>query len=236
MYLEIQDELKKKADRDKAGLLQRFFKTGPGEYGEGDIFLGVAVPNIRKLAKKYQGIETESVLKLLHSKMHEERLLALLIMIFKFQRGGDKEKKLIYNIYLKNIKYINNWDLVDLSAHKIMGEYLFDKSKDVLYKLVESNNLWERRIAIISCFNFIKRGNYQDGLKIASLLLRDKEDLIHKASGWMLREIGKKDLEAEEAFLNRYCENMPRTMLRYAIEKFPKKKREYYLLGRKAQK
>lgn len=236
MYLKIRDELKKKADKERARLLQGFFKTGPGEYGEGDIFLGIAVPNIRKLAKKYQGIEAESVLKLLHSKMHEERLLALLIMIFKFQRGGDKEKKLIYNIYIKNIRHINNWDLVDLSAHKIIGEYLFEKPKNILYKLAESNNLWSRRIAIISCFNFIKRENYQDGLRIVSLLLGDKEDLIHKASGWMLREIGKKDLETEEAFLNRYCENMPRTMLRYAIEKFPQKKREYYLLGRKAQK
>lgn len=229
MYLKIRDELKKKADKERARLLQGFFKTGPGEYGEGDIFLGIAVPSIRKLAKKYQGVETESVLKLLHSKMHEERLLALLIMVLKFQRGGDKEKKLIYNIYIKSIRHINNWDLVDLSAHKIIGEYLFEKPKNILYKLAESNNLWSRRIAIISCFNFIKRGNYQDGLKIVSLLLGDKEDLIHKASGWMLREIGKKDLETEENFLNRYCKNMPRTMLRYAIEKFPQKKREHYL-------
>jgi 3-methyladenine DNA glycosylase AlkD len=226
--LNLKKELKTKASFKKAKILQRFFKTGPGEYGEGDVFLGVVVPEIRKLVKKYSNPETKEIIKLLHSKIHEERLTALLIMVDKFQTEKNKEN--IYNLYLKNTKYINNWDLVDLSAHKIIGEYLLNKSKLILYKLARSRNLWERRISIISTFSFIKDNKFTETLKISRILLNDKHDLIHKAVGWMLREVGKRDLKIEEEFLKKYYKKMPRTMFRYAIEKFPEKKRKQYLL------
>jgi len=221
----IREELRKIADRERVKVLQRFFKTGKGEYGEGDKFLGVTVPKLRELAKKYQGIALAEVKNLLHSKIHEERLLALLILVSKFQVGKEQERGKIYNIYLKNTKYVNNWDLVDLSADKIAGEYLRGKSKNILYKLAKSKNLWERRIAILATFNFIKDNKFSEALKIAEILLEDKEDLIHKAVGWMLREVGRRNTKSEEDFLKKHCQNMPRTMLRYAIEKFPKRKR-----------
>ena len=217
--------MRKIADRERVKVLQRFFKTGKGEYGEGDKFLGVTVPKLRELAKKYQGIALAEVKNLLHSKIHEERLLALLILVSKFQVGKEQERGKIYNIYLKNTKYVNNWDLVDLSADKIAGEYLRGKSKNILYKLAKSKNLWERRIAILATFNFIKDNKFSEALKIAEILLEDKEDLIHKAVGWMLREVGRRNTKSEEDFLKKHCQNMPRTMLRYAIEKFPKRKR-----------
>jgi len=226
--LGLKKELKIKASSKKAKILQRFFKTGPGEYGEGDIFLGVIVPDIRKIVKKYNGLKIEEVVKLLCSKIHEERLTALLIMVNKFQIGEDREK--IYNLYLKNVKYINNWDLVDLSVDKIIGAYLLDKPKLILYELARSKNIWKRRMSIIATFNFIKSNKFKEAFKIAKILLKDKHDLIHKAVGWMLREIGKRDLEIEERFLKKYYKKMPRTMLRYAIEKFPEKKRKQYLL------
>lgn len=222
----VRRELERVADPAKADLLQRFFKTGKGEYGEGDVFLGVTVPETRKLAKKYQGTKLEEVVNLLHSKIHEERLLALLIMVFKFQKGGDSEKRKIYDAYLENTKYINNWDLVDLSAHKIVGEFIFGRSKDVLFKLARSKSIWERRIAVLATFNFVNKNRFQESLLVAKMLLGDKEDLIHKAVGWMLREIGKRDLRVEEAFLAKHGKTMPRTMLRYAIEKFAEKKRK----------
>src|SRR3989344_132353 len=221
----IREELRKIADRERVKVLQRFFKTGKGEYGEGDKFLGVTVPKLRELAKKYQGIALAEVKNLLHSKIHEERLLALLILVSKFQAGKEQERGKIYNIYLKNTKYVNNWDLVDLSADKIAGEYLRGKSKNILYKLAKSKNLWERRIAILATFTFIKDNKFSEALKIAEILLEDKEDLIHKAVGWMLREVGRRNTKSEEDFLKKHCQNMPRTMLRYAIEKFPKRKR-----------
>jgi 3-methyladenine DNA glycosylase AlkD len=224
-------DLKKKASSQRAKNLQRFFKTGPGEYSEGDVFLGVVVPDIREITKKYSGLKLEDTVKLLHSKFHEERLAALFIMVNKFRNGEKKEKEIIYKTYLENTKYINNWDLVDLSAVKIVGEYLLDKPKTVLYKLAGSKNLWERRIAVIATFNFIKNNKFEGSLKIAEILLKDKCDLIHKAVGWMLREIGKRDLKIEEDFLCKYYKILPRTMLRYAIEKFPEKKRKKYLLG-----
>jgi len=228
IFTDLKKELKNRADPKKAKILERFFKTGTGEYGEGDIFLGIAVPEIRRLAKKYTTLRLEEVKRLLHSKFHEERLLSLLIMIDKFQSENNKEK--IYNLYLKNTKHINNWDLVDLSAYKIVGAYLADKPKDDLYKLAKSNCLWERRISIISTFYFIKNNKFKETFKIAEILLEDDHDLIHKAAGWMLREAGKRDLKSEKAFLDKYYKKMPRTMLRYAIEKFPEKERARYLL------
>ena len=227
-FLNLKKELKTKANLKKAKILQRFFKTGSGEYGEGDVFLGIVIPEVRKLVKKYSNLKIKEIIKLLHSKIHEERLIALLIMVKKFQTEENKEK--IYNLYLKNTKYINNWDLVDLSADKIVGDYLLNKPKSILYKLARSKSIWERRISIIATFNFIKENKFKETLKIAKILLNDEHDLIHKAVGWMLREIGKRDLKIEESFLRKYCKKMPRTMLRYAIEKFPEKKRKQYLL------
>lgn len=210
-------------------MLRRYFKTGPGEYAEGDIFLGVTVPVLRKLAKEFRGIGLKSATELLQSPIHEERLLALLILIIKYRGSSVKIKEKIYRIYLKNTKYINNWDLVDVSAKHIVGAYLRDKDKTVLYKLAGSPLLWERRIAILSTFNFIDEYRFEETIKVARILLEDRHDLIHKAVGWMLREIGKKDLKTEEDFLKAHHRSMPRTMLRYAIEKFPESKRRKYL-------
>lgn len=225
--LKLKKELKAKASPEKAKLLSGFFKTGKGEYGEGDVFLGVMVPESRKVAQKYAGLKLADVIRLLHSKIHEERLTALLIMVDKFQAGEEQER--IYHLYLKNTEDINNWDLVDLSAHKIVGAYLSDKPKTILYKLARSKSVWERRIAVLATFNFIKDNNFSESLKIARMLLDDKHNLIHKAVGWMLREVGKRDLKTEERFLRAYGKKMPRTMLRYAIEKFPEEKRRRYL-------
>lgn len=229
--LALKKELKSKASSKRAKALQWFFKTGPGEYGEGDIFLGVQVGGSREVAKKYRTLLLGDVRKLLHSKIHEERTVALLILIHQFQDGDDKEKKKIFNFYLKNTKHINNWDLVDVSAHRIIGEYLAGKPKKILSKLAKSKNLWERRIAIIATFYFIGNNQFEQTLKISKMLLRDEHDLIHKAVGWGLREIGKKNLGVEEKFLKKYYKKMPRTMLRYAIERFPEKKRQAYLKG-----
>jgi 3-methyladenine DNA glycosylase AlkD len=228
----IKKRLKRLANQEKAEFLQQFFKTGPGEYGEGDVFIGVKVPDLRKAAKDFQNIAAEDVITLLESTIHEERLLALLIMVLKYSKGIETTKTEIYLLYLKNTKYINNWDLVDVSAHHIVGAYLMKKNKAPLYRLAKSNNLWERRIAILATFYFIKHGKYEDTLKIAKILLNDKEDLIHKAVGWMLREIGKKEMVTEETFLKHHYKKMPRTMLRYAIEKFPEHKRQKYLKGK----
>ena len=225
----LKKELKKTANPKKAKILQRFFKTGSGEYGEGDVFWGVAVPEIRKTAKKYRGLKLEEAAKLLSSEIHEERLTALIIMVNKFQLGEEKEK--IYNIYLKNRKYVNNWDLVDLSADKIVGAYLFDKPKAILFDLIKSKRIWDKRISVMATFYFIKKNKFETTLKISEKLLNDEHDLIHKAVGWMLREVGKRNLKTEEKFLKKHCREMPRTMLRYAIEKFPEKKRKQYLSG-----
>ena len=197
----IKKRLKQLANKEKAEVLQRFFKTGPGEYGEGDVFIGVKVPDLRKVAKVFQDIATEDVIVLLESAIHEERLLALLILVRKYVKGNETAKKRIYRLYLKKTKFINNWDLVDVTAHHIVGDYLMDKNKAPLYRLAKSEDLWERRIAILATFYFIKHGKYEETLKIAKILLTDKEDLIHKAVGWMLREIGKRDMIFEEMFL-----------------------------------
>jgi 3-methyladenine DNA glycosylase AlkD len=228
----IQRKLQKLGSREKAKVSQRFFKTGPGEYGEGDIFVGVKVPELRKLAKEYQEITVKEVKQLLRSAIHEERLLALFILVRKYSKGNETEKKRIYELYLKNTQFINNWDLVDSSAHHIIGAFLVDKSKEPLYSLAKSMDLWERRISMISTFYFIKHDKYAETLKISEILLTDEQDLIHKAVGWMLREIGKRHMPTEEQFLRKHYNRMPRTMLRYAIEKFPEDKRQGYLKGK----
>jgi 3-methyladenine DNA glycosylase AlkD len=225
----IKEALRRLQDKKKAKVLRGFFKTGIGEYAEGDIFLGVTVPVLRKLAGKFKGIELKSAVELLKSSIHEERLLALLILILKYRGSNEKNKKRICNIYLKNTRYINNWDLVDVTAKHIVGDYLRDKDKRVLYELAKSKDLWDRRIAILSTFHFIENNQFDDTLKIAKLLLSDKHDLIHKAVGWMLREVGKRNFAAEERFLDKHHKHMPRTALRYAIERFPESKRRRYL-------
>lgn len=224
-------DLKKLADRDRAKILQRFFKTGKGEYGDGDVFLGITVPQSRAIARKHKDLSFNDISKLLQSKIHEERLVALLILVHNFQIGDDTKKQQVFDFYLKNTKYINNWDLVDSSADKILGEYLLERPRDILVRLAYSNNLWERRIAIIATFQFIKKQKeYKWTFKIAEILLKDQHDLIHKATGWMLREVGKNiSQEAEEEFLKKHYKQMPRTMLRYAIERFPEKIRKTYL-------
>ena len=228
---EIKKRLKALGNKEHAAVSQRFFKTGPGEYGEGDIFIGIKVPVLRKLAKEYLDLPLKDVSKILISKYHEERLLALPILVGQFSKGDEEKKKSIYELYLKNTRFINNWDLVDLSAHYIVGPYLVDRSRAPLYEMAKSESLWERRIAIMSTFYFIKKDDFTDTLKISRILLSDTEDLIHKAVGWMLREIGKRRLTKEETFLKKYYQKMPRTMLRYAIEKFPEPKRKRYLKG-----
>ena len=229
---DIRRRLEKLADKEKAQVVQRFFKTGPGEYGEGDVFLGIKVPELRRLAKEYEGIDLKEAKQLLRSPIHEQRLLALLILIRSFSKGDGGTKKRIYDLYLKNTQYINNWDLVDVSAEHIVGAYLMERSKTPLYGLAKSDSLWERRISILSTFHYIKRGQFSQTLKISKMLLSDEEDLIHKAVGWMLREVGKRHLPTEEKFLRAHYKMMPRTMLRYAIERLPERKRQRYLKGR----
>jgi len=230
MLNELRKELKINANPEKAEVLRRFFKTGPGQYSEGDVFIGIAVPILRKIAKKFTDLPLEKILVLLKSKIHEERLIALLILIAQFNRGNILEKEEIFQLYISHTSFINNWDLVDLSAEKIVGAYLDGKSKEILYDLARSDNLWKRRISIVSTFHFIKKGIYNDTLAIATILLMDKEDLIHKATGWMLREVGKRcSEEAEESFLRVHHSEMPRTMLRYAIERLSPEKKHLYL-------
>ncbi len=222
-------DLKSKADPKRAKSSAWFFKTGKGEYGYGDVFWGIKVPEQRKIVKKYPQLPLKEVRKLLQHKVHECRLTALFILVLQYKKANDKTKQQIVKFYLANTKFINNWDLVDSSALYILGDYLLDKDKSILYKLVRSKNLWQRRIAVLSTFAFIKDNQYKDAIKIEELLLKDNHDLIHKAVGWMLREIGKRSQVTEEKFLNKYAKIMPRTMLRYAIEKFSKTKRSYYL-------
>jgi len=229
----IKDELQQFADKDKAEFLPRYFKVYPGGYGAGDIFIGVTVPNQRKVVKKfYQQIPLEHLEHLLHAPIHEYRLTALLLLVYKFEKlKTEHEKKPIVDLYLANTSYINNWDLVDLSADKILGAYLLNKEKDILYELANSNDLWEQRMAIMATFYVIRYNRYDDTLKIAGLLLKHPHDLIHKAVGWMLREIGKRDFDVEFNFLRVHYKKMPRTMLRYSIEKFEEPLRQQFLKG-----
>jgi len=242
--VKLKQEMNQLKNPDKEKIFVRFFKTGKGDYGEGDCFLGLTVPEQRILAKKYLGLELIDVEKLLASKWHEHRLTGGLILTYKFMQAekreerekknqsGEETKREIFDFYLKHLRGINNWDLVDLTADKIVGAYLQNKQKRermILYQLAKSTNLWERRIAIIATFNFIKHKDFDDTLKISEILLNDNHDLIQKAVGWMLREIGKRDQKTEENFLHQYYQTMSRTMLRYAIEKFPEPKRQAYL-------
>jgi len=227
----IKKEIKKHSNPGQAAILQRFFKTGKGEYGEGDIFYGIKVPEQRKIAKQFKDLSFTDLRSLLKSKIHEERLIAAFILVGQYKKGDDKKKKAVFDFYLKSKKGINNWDLVDLSAPQIIGEHLLDKEKDLLYKFAHSKNLWEKRIAVLSTFTFIRNHFFEDTLNISEILLNDKHDLIQKAVGWMLREIGKRDLITEEEFLQKHYKKMPRTMLRNAIEKFPEEKRKAYLKG-----
>ena len=226
---QLKTQLETLADSEKAAHAKRFFKTGPGEYGEGDVFRGIRVPPIRKLAKTYSSLSRKDVLALMKSRFHEDRMLALYILVHQFKKADTKEQKEIFTLYLNHTKYINGWDLVDTSAPQIVGTYLWERDREMLYKLAESGDLWERRIAILATLHFIRNHDFSDTLKIAEILLHDKEDLMHKAVGWMLREVGNRDRQTEEKFLNRHYTTMPRTMLRYAIEKFPPSKRKYYM-------
>ena len=228
----IEKDLKEVSQREKVSHNARFFKTGKGEYGEGDLFLGITNPVLRKVCKKYyKDISIKELEYFLESSFHEYRLFALICMTDIYGKANDEKKQKIYTMYLKNTKYINNWDLVDLSAYKIVGKHLLNRDRNMLYELAISKDLWEQRIAIISTFEFIRNKQFEDTLKISKILLNHKHDLIHKAVGWMLREVGKRDIEVEERFLKKHYKNMPRTMLRYAIEKFDEEKRLKYLKG-----
>ncbi|RDH86545.1 MAG: DNA alkylation repair protein [endosymbiont of Seepiophila jonesi] len=221
--------LKSRITPGKAETLQRFFKTGPGEYGEGDRFHGVVVPDQRKIARQFKTLALPAVEQLLQSAFHEERLTALFILIHQFEMGNLAVKKRIFQTYVRNMKYINNWDLVDSSAPHIIGTWLEQRDRSQLYEWAYSDDLWQRRIAMLATFRYIKNGKFEDALNIAGKLLDDSHDLIHKAVGWMLREIGKRDLPREIQFLDRHAATMPRTMLRYAIEKLPESQRQTYL-------
>lgn len=229
MLNEIKKELEALKDSERAEVSAWFFKTGPGQYGEGDVFLGITVPKMREVAKKYADLSLFDIQKLLLSKIHEHRFVALVILVTKYQRAKETEKKKIFDFYVKNARNVNNWDLVDSSAEYIVGEYLFNRGKILIYKLARSKNLWDRRIAIVSTFGFIKRNKFDDTFKISEILLSDTHDLIHKAVGWMLREVGKRDRDQLEKFLKKHYSVMPRTMLRYAIERFDSGKRKFYM-------
>ncbi len=226
----IERELKEAGSKEAAQNAMRFFKTGKGQYGEGDIFLGIKVPALRAMAKKYRDISLDEAAFMLRSQFHEERILALFLLAGLYKNAKtDNDRQAIYHLYLDNTRFINNWDLVDCSAEHIPGAHLRYIDKQPLYELAHSNILWERRIAMLAAFHFIKHNEFADALKISEILLADKEDLIHKAVGWMLREIGKRDIAALEDFLRKHYRQMPRTMLRYAIERFPTETRLRYL-------
>lgn len=229
----LYEALEHLSDEKIARHSEKFFQTGEGGYGAGDQFLGIRVPPLRKLAKTYAGLPTSETIRLLTSPFHEQRLLALFILIGRYKNSGQKIRAQICDIYLSHTDFINNWDLVDASAEHIVGASLWEKDRKPIYDLARSGMLWERRIAVVSTFYFIRRNDFADTLKISEMLLSDAHDLIHKAVGWMLREVGKRDVAAEEAFLGKHYADMPRTMLRYAIEKFTGDRRKAYLQGRR---
>ncbi len=229
---EISAILLKIGDRSIAKHSQRFFKTGKGQYGEGDKFLGIPVPVIRQQVRKFKSVAISEILILLKSSFHEERLFALIALNEKYSKGDDAIRKQVYELYLGHIEHINNWDLVDSSASLIVGLHLYDKDRQPLYTLAKSDNIWARRIAVIATFHFIKQNDFTDTIRIAAILINDKHDLIHKAVGWMLREVGKRDMTIEKRFLQQHYQKMPRTMLRYAIEKFDEETRQAYLKDR----
>lgn len=224
----VRSLIRSAADPERAKLSQRYFKTGPGEYGEGDIFLGLSNPQVRTIVRQSRDLSVADAERLLRSKFHEERGVGLLIMVERYARHPE-ERQEIFDTYLENTRWINNWDLVDLSAPQIVGAHLYPRGTAVLTRLAKSASVWERRIAVLATFHFIRAGSFREPLRIARLLLRDDHDLIHKAVGWMLREIGKRDPDAERQFLDQFAAKMPRTMLRYAIERFPEPMRTEYL-------
>jgi 3-methyladenine DNA glycosylase AlkD len=228
----IEQAVKRGGSKARAQVSARFFKTGPGEYGAGDTFSGLTVPACRVIAKQHRELKLSEIKKLLRSPIHETRLIGFLILVEQFKLGGKQEHEKIFKFYLANLKRTNNWDLVDLSSPKIAGNYLIDKPKDILFKLAKSKNLWERRVAIVSTYAFIRAGHLTTTFKLAELLKSDHHDLMHKAIGWMLREVGKKDGQKLEKFLREHLASLPRTTLRYAIERFPETKRQKYLNGK----
>jgi 3-methyladenine DNA glycosylase AlkD len=230
----LRRELRALGTPERAAVSAGYFKTGPGQYGEGDRFIGITIPQLRQLVREHAALPLRDVVKLLASSWHEERLAGVLILVRRYEKGDEDERQAIYDLYLQNTSRINNWDLVDASAPHIVGAHLRDRDRAPLYELARSASLWERRIAIIATQHFIRRGDFRDALAIAKLLLRDEHDLIHKAAGWMLREIGDRDRAAEEQFLEAHAARMPRTMLRYAIEKFPVPLRHRYLQMKEA--
>ncbi len=233
MLNELRKDIEEAKNPEQAKTLQRFFKTGKGEYGEGDIFLGIKVPIQRKIAKNYIDLSFNDLQMLLDSKIHEHRLIALIILVNKYNKAKKDatKKRQIFDFYLKNTNNINNWDLVDLSAPNIVGDFSSIDGTEIIRFLAKSKNLWEKRIAIVSTHSFIKKRIFGETLAIADILLKDEHDLIHKAVGWMLREVGKRNIEVLEIFLKERYKEMPRTMLRYSIEKFPEEKRKAYLKG-----
>jgi 3-methyladenine DNA glycosylase AlkD len=231
-FAELKHELEALQDPEKAKQLARFFKTGKGEYGEGDEFLGITVPEQRKLAKKYRDLSLTDIERLLRTRLHEQRLTALLILTYQFPKADAGQRAAIFDFYLQHTQWINNWDLVDVTCRPILGVYLLERDRHILYELAHAKNLWEQRIAIVTTMEFIKHNQFEDTLQLATILLPHPHDLIHKAVGWALREVGKKDQQVLISFLEQYCTAMPRTMLRYAIEHFDQSQRKEYL-GRK---
>jgi len=229
--MSIQKQMQQLADPVYASHNQRFFKTCKGEYGYGDVFIGIRMPGLRKLAKEYIALSIADIRKLVKSEIHEERLVGLLILVNQYKQADDKYKNKVYDFYLKHFKYINNWDLVDVTCPHIVGAHLLNRNRKILYSWARSKHLWTKRIAIVSNWWFIRHGDLNDVFKISKILLHDEHDLIHKAVGWMLREAGKKDLKLLEVFLKQHYQEMPRTMPRYSIEKFPERKRQKYLKG-----
>ncbi len=227
--MQLINDLRAVADIEKAAFFPRFFKTGKGEYGEGDVFIGVTVPNIRKVVSKHVSLSLNDIDLLVRNEIHEVRLAALLILVSQYDKANMQQKKEIVDFYLAHTKQVNNWDLVDASCYKILGTYLLDHDRSILYSLARSPYLWERRIAIVSTLAFIRKGQFEDTMRICELLLNDDHDLIHKAVGWMLREMGKKDEATLCMFLDKHASKMPRTALRYAIEKLTKKEQQNYL-------
>lgn len=225
----ILNELLSMANPEKATFLQRFFKTGPGQYAEGDVFLGLIVPLTRSIAKANTQTPLAELQLLMNSEYHEARLCALLIVVELFRKAQEPERKILYDFYLENARRINNWDLVDVTCPHVVGAYLLDKDRSRLYELVASDNLWEQRIAMVSTLTFIRNREFTDTFALAERLLTHKHDLMHKAVGWMLREVGKKNREELTAFLERHATTLPRTSLRYAIEHYPEAERQYFL-------
>lgn len=232
---EVRKKLKAVASPEVAKSAARFFKTGPGEYGEGDVFMGIKVPTLRSLAREFRKLPLEEIESLLRSSIHEERHLALMILVLQGAKSDDAQRKATFDFYLRHTEFVNNWDLVDCSAPQIVGGFLMNRSRKPLVQLAKSKGLWERRIAIVATQHFIRHGDLGETLTITRKLLNDEEDLIHKATGWMLREVGKKDQAVLEGFLDEFGTAMPRTMLRYAIERFTPERRRAYLVAKSSE-